>query len=306
MKRGSGVLLHISSLPGKYGIGTFGKEARAFADFLKDAGQSFWQVLPLCPTSFGDSPYQSPSAFALNPYFIDFELLKEDGLLEIKDYRDFYSGHNSNHVDYNYLFVNHQQVLKIAFQNVGKEPHPSLERFKQANQSWLDDYALFMALQKHFCYVGWQNWPLQIKFRKQTALEYYKEILQEEILYFQFIQYIANKQWFSLKSYINQQGIQIIGDLPIYVAPDSADTWSNAQEGIFKYDEKLNPLSVAGCPPDYFSQDGQYWGNIVYNWEKHKENEYQWWLNRIKLSLTTFDWVRIDHFRGFESYWVIK
>lgn len=297
--------MHISSLPSPYGIGTFGKEAYAFADFLATAKQKYWQLLPLCPTSFGDSPYQSPSAFALNPYFIDLDSLAEQGLLLHEEYCHLDFGENPEQVDYNKIYVNRGTVLQKAFQRRELLPAEELAAFAQKHHDWLEDYALFMVLKKHFNDQPWENWDEDIKRRSPEAMDFYRNRYQDDILYFQFIQYIAYTQWNSLKSYANRQGIAIIGDIPIYAAADSADTWSNASSGIFQYSSNLTPVCVAGCPPDYFSSDGQYWGNTVYDWQKNKETGYDWWLRRIENSLSNFDWVRIDHFRGFESYWEV-
>lgn len=305
MNRGSGILMHISSLPNPYGIGTFGKEAYDFADFLASAGQKYWQILPLCPTSFGDSPYQSPSAFALNPWFIDLEQLEAEGLLAREDYCHSDWGFDSEHVDYHKVYVNKEKILRQAFARRDLMPANELEAFFLEQQSWLEDYALYMALKKHFNNQSWDCWDDEIKRRSPEAVARYQDLFREEMQYYQFIQYIAYKQWGSLKSYVNRQGIEIIGDIPIYASADSADTWSNADSGIFQYSLDLTPVCVAGCPPDYFSDEGQYWGNTVYDWAKNKETGYGWWIRRIRNALTNFDWVRIDHFRGFESYWEV-
>ncbi len=305
MERGSGILMHISSLPNQFGIGTFGTEAYAFVDFLVESKQKYWQILPLCPTSFGDSPYQSPSAFALNPYFIDPIDLEKRGLLQHNDYINLDFGDNPDRVDYHKVYVNKEIMLRKAFARKDILPQRNLEAFQQAHQGWLEDYALYMALKNHFKGHAWEFWDHDIKYRLPEALSYYKKIYHDEIRYFQFIQYIAYEQWNSLKDYTNRRGIQIIGDIPIYASADSADTWSYASSGIFQFTSDLTPVYVAGCPPDYFSKDGQYWGNTVYNWEKNKETGYDWWIQRIQSALTIYDWVRIDHFRGFESYWEV-
>jgi len=305
MDRGSGILMHISSLPNQYGIGTFGKEAYAFVDFLAAAKQKYWQILPLCPTSFGDSPYQSPSAFALNPWFIDPEQLEEQGLLHRNDYFYFDFGRDPEHVDYHKIYVNKERILRKAFEKKDLLPENELEAFIIRHQYWLEDYALYMSCKKHFNNQPWECWDDEIKQRSPEAVAGYKERFRDDILYFQFIQYIAYKQWGSLKSYVNRQGIEIIGDIPIYASADSADTWSNASAGIFQYNRDLTPVCVAGCPPDYFSEDGQYWGNTVYDWGRNKETGYDWWIRRLQNALTNFDWIRIDHFRGFESYWEV-
>jgi 4-alpha-glucanotransferase len=305
MNRSSGVLMHISSLPGKYGIGTFGREARAFADFLREARQQYWQILPLGPTSYGDSPYQSPSAFAINPHFIDLDLLCEEGLLQPEDYQFINFGDDLSKVDYNLISVNKDAVLRKAYAAGAAGMSADIRIFTELHQQWLPDYALFMAVKSHFQFREWRFWEEDIKKRVPEAMSYYSENYGEEIKYHQFLQYIAYKQWNSLKDYIHRQGIQIIGDIPIYTSGDSADTWANASAGIFKYDQDLTPLCVAGCPPDYFSEDGQYWGNTVYDWEKNKATGFQWWIRRLESALTIYDWVRIDHFRGLESYWEV-
>jgi 4-alpha-glucanotransferase len=297
--------MHISSLPNQYGIGSFGKEAYAFADFLATAKQKYWQILPLCPTSFGDSPYQSPSAFALNPFFIDPERLETQGLLQREEYCDMDFGADPGRVDYFKVYVNNEVILRKAFARRAVLPAQDLTDFIQKHQNWLEDYALYMSLKKHFENKAWEFWDEEIKQRTPDSLAHYRERYQDDILYFQFIQYIAYEQWNSLKDYSNRQGIEVIGDIPIYASADSADTWSNASSGIFKYNRDLTPLCVAGCPPDYFSGDGQYWGNTVYDWDKNKETGYDWWIRRIQNALTNYDWVRIDHFRGFESYWEV-
>lgn len=305
MNRGSGILMHISSLPNQYGIGTFGKDAYTFADFLAAARQKYWQILPLCPTSFGDSPYQSPSSFALNPWFIDLQQLEEQGLLCCGDCCEAGFGCNPEHVDYQKVSVNKDKVLRKAFEKRELLPKDEMDTFLMNHRDWLGDYALYMALKKYFNNQPWECWDDEIKQRSPDAVAYYQERLHDEILYFQFIQYIAYKQWGSLKSYVNRQGIEIIGDIPIYASADSADTWSNASSGIFQYNRDLTPVCVAGCPPDYFSDDGQYWGNTVYDWAKNKETGYDWWVRRIRNALSNYDRVRIDHFRGFESYWEV-
>lgn len=305
MSRGSGILMHISSLPNQYGIGSFGKEAYAFVDFLADARQKYWQILPLCPTSFGDSPYQSPSAFALNPYFIDLEQLEERGLLEHDDYYNADLGDDPGRVDYHKIYANLEGIWRKAFSRKELLSAQALETFIQKNQHWLEDYALYMTLKKHFHNQEWRYWDQGIKQRSPESISYYKAVYREEIAYYQFIQYIAYEQWALLKDYTNRRGIEIIGDIPIYVSADSADTWSNASSGIFRFDRDLSPACVAGCPPDYFSKDGQYWGNTVYDWEKNKESGYAWWIRRIQSALEIYDRVRIDHFRGFESYWEV-
>lgn len=304
MDRSSGVIMHISSLPGKYGIGTFGKEAYKFGDFLKEAGQKYWQILPLGPTSFGDSPYQSFSAFAGNPYFIDFDLLREDGLLEKEDYESVNFGDNSEDVNYGIIFENKMKVLKKAYENSKTKNIENLEAFIEEESIWLDDYALYMAIKNDFGLKSWQTWDDDIKLRKPKALDKYKEKLQDEINYWKFLQFEFFKQWTELKEYVNKLGIEIIGDMPIYVAEDSADVWANPEAFLIDK-ETLKPIKVAGCPPDIFSATGQLWGNPIYDWSYMEKDKYKWWIERIKQSFKIYDVLRIDHFKGFESYWAI-
>lgn len=305
MKRNSGILMHISSLPGPEGIGTFGKSAYDFADFLHKAGQKYWQILPLCPTSFGDSPYQSPSSFALNPLFIDLTLLMEEGLLDVEKEEISCLSGDLQKVDYSKVYVNKQRLLRKSFAQSKEKVSVNLEDFVRDQGFWLPDYALYMTLKQHFDFKEWGQWTDEIKYRIPEALTKYQEKYQDEIQYYQYLQYIAYKQWNSLKDDLHRQDIQVVGDLPIYVSGDSADTWTHAGSGIFKLSDEFIPLGVAGCPPDYFSADGQYWGNTVYDWEKNKEQDYVWWIARMKQSLSIYDWVRLDHFRGLESYWEI-
>lgn len=299
MERGSGIIMHITSLPNKYGIGSFGEEAFKFVNFLKNAGQKYWQVLPLGPTGYGDSPYQCFSAFAGNPYFIGLDLLVKDGLLRLEDIENIDLGQEKERVDYYKIFKNKMEILKKAYKN-NKE---SLEEFKLENKKWIEDYGLFMALKNKFDLKAWYYWDKNIRFREKEAMDKYKKELEDEIGYWIFLQYVFHKQWSSLKEYANSNGIKIIGDIPIYVAGDSCDVWANHK--MFLLDEERVPLRVAGCPPDYFSETGQLWGNPLYDWEYLDKNNYIWWINRIKTSLKLYDVVRIDHFRGFEAFWSI-
>lgn len=304
MNRGSGIIMHIASLPGKYGIGTFGKEAYEFGDFLKKAGQKYWQILPLGQTSYGDSPYQSFSAFAGNPYFIDFDMLEEDGMLNKDDYSNVNFGDDSETIDYRLIFVEKMKILRIAYENFKKNKPSDLEAFKKEESFWLDDYSLYMTIKSDFKLKSWQTWDDDIKLRKEESLEKYIKKFSDEIGYWNFLQYEFFRQWKSLKKYINDLGINIIGDIPIYVAEDSADVWSNPD--AFLLDKKtLKPLKVAGCPPDIFSETGQFWGNPIYDWDYIDKTGYKWWIDRIKQSLKIYDVLRIDHFKGFESYWSI-
>lgn len=303
MDRNSGVIMHIASLPGKYGIGTFGKEAYEFADFLRKSGQRYWQILPLGPTSYGDSPYQSFSAFAGNPYFIDFDILKEKGLLKREDYIDINFGENDEEIDYAIIFNEKMKVLRKAFTNFNVNDD-SVKKFKNDNAFWLNDYSLYMSIKQKFDLRSWQEWDDDIRLRKPEALERYKSELSDEIEFWNFIQYEFFNEWNKLKSYVNNAGIEIIGDMPIYVSEDSADVWSNPE--AFLIDKKtLKPLKVAGCPPDIFSETGQLWGNPIYDWAYMEKTEYKWWVSRVKESLKIYDWLRIDHFKGFESYYSI-
>ena len=304
MDRGSGIIMHIASLPGKYGIGTFGKEAYEFAEFLKKSGQKLWQILPLGQTSYGNSPYQSFSAFAGNPYFIDFDILEQDGLLNKNDYNTISFGENPEVIDYGLLFSEKMKVLRISYENFKENEYDDFKSFVKEEASWLEEYSLFMAVKVHFNLKSFQTWDDDIRLRKEEALNTYKKQLSDEIQYWKFLQYEFFKQWNKLKGYVNKLGIQIIGDIPIYVAEDSADLWSNPK--IFLLEEKsLKPIKISGCPPDAFSETGQLWGNPIYNWEYLEKTNYVWWISRIKQSLKLYDVLRIDHFRGFEAYWSI-
>ena len=304
MKRGSGIIMHIASLPGKYGIGTFGKEAYEFADFLKKSGQKNWQILPLGQTSYGDSPYQSFSAFAGNPYFIDFDILEKDGLLNKNDYNQINFGDNPEVIDYGLLFTAKMKVLRLAYENSKKNKPDNFGTFKKIEAPWLDDYALFMATKTNFNLKSSQTWDDDIRLRKEKTLGAHKDKLTDEIEYWKFLQYEFFKQWKKLKDYVNKLDIKIIGDIPIYVAEDSSDLWNNPK--IFLLDQKtLKPIKIAGCPPDTFSETGQLWGNPIYNWDYLEQTGYKWWIDRIRQSLKLYDVLRIDHFRGFEAYWAI-
>ncbi|MGN2337608.1 4-alpha-glucanotransferase [Clostridium cagae] len=303
MRRSSGIIMHIASLPGEFGIGTFGKEAYEFADFLKESHQKYWQILPIGPTSYGDSPYQSFSAFAGNPYFIDFNLLKKDGLLESKDYSNLNFGKDKEDIDYGLIFVEKMKVLRKAYERFKLNLPTDLKEFEEENQ-WLDDYSLYMALKSKFELKSWQKWDIDIKLRKKEVLNKYREELKDEINLWKFIQYKFFEQWTNLKKYVNDLDIEIIGDIPIYVAEDSADIWANPKAFLLD-EETLVPLKVSGCPPDNFAVTGQLWGNPIYNWDYIDKTNYKWWIDRMKQSSKLYDVIRIDHFRGFESYWSI-
>ena len=300
--RSSGILLHISSLPSPYGIGTFGKEAYNFVDFLKGAGQSYWQILPLGPTSFGDSPYQSFSTFAGNPYFIDLDILKDEKLLTDEDTNSLPHTEDFNKVDYELLYNTRYNVLRKAFERFNIQAKEYID-FKRDTNFWIKDYALFMALKEANGNKAWYEWNVDIKKRKTAEIAKVSETFKNDIEFWCFLQFEFFKQWNKLKAYANENGIKIIGDIPIYVAHDSADVWANVS--LFELDEDYKPINVAGCPPDGFSATGQLWGNPLYNWEVMKKNNFNWWVKRLKAAGELYDVVRIDHFRGFESYFSI-
>ena len=299
MKRSAGILLPISSLPSKYGIGCFDKAAYAFVDFLKDAGQTCWQILPLGQTSYGDSPYQSFSTFAGNPYFISLDALCDEQLLT-KEECEAAALPDTDCIDYSRLYETRYSLLRKAYNRM--ENDNAVSEFT-ASQPWLEDYALFMALKDHFGGVSWDNWTEDIRLRKEDALKHWKERLAKEIGFYQFLQYHFFRQWNNLKAYANANGIRIIGDIPIYVAFDSADAWANPE--LFQLDEIGLPKAVAGCPPDGFAAEGQLWGNPLYDWEYHKETGFKWWIERLRQCFAMYDVVRIDHFRGFDEYYAI-
>lgn len=304
-ERSSGILMHVSSLPSPYGIGTFGKAAYDFIDFLKKAGQRYWQILPLGPTGYGDSPYQSFSSFAGNAYFIDFDILREEGLLYKAEYEGGDFGSRADCVDYGKIFKNKMPILHLAFERGKVRYKDEINHFREENKIWIEDYALYMAVKSHFGLRSWQEWEdEEIKLRKPFALQHYRKKLKEKIEFWIFIQYLFFKQWHKVKKYANQKGIYIIGDIPIYVAEDSADTWANSE--LFLLDKNKTPIKVAGCPPDAFSKTGQLWGNPIYNWEELDKKHFTWWIQRIKGNYQLYDMIRIDHFRGFDSYWEIS
>ena len=304
MKRASGILMPVSSLPSPYGIGTLGKAAYKFVDFLAEAGQSYWQILPVGPTSYGDSPYQSPSTFAGNPYFIDLDLLIEDGLLTGKEVKSRSFGGDPERVDYGALYENRYPLLALATERGYERDREKVEAFVQKNRSWLPDYALYMALKRHFGMADWLSWPDEdVRLRREEALARYREMLSDDIRFFTYIQYLFFKQWNALRKYTHSKNIKIIGDLPIYVALDSVDVWSSPEN--FQLDEKNVPRCVAGVPPDYFSEDGQLWGNPLYDYEAMEKDGFGWWIRRIDGAGKLYDVIRIDHFRGFDSYWSV-
>ncbi len=304
-KRQSGVLMHISSLPGKYGIGSFGQSAYDFVDFLVRTKQRYWQILPLGTTSYGDSPYQSFSAFAGNTYFIDFDILIEEGLLDEADVKGADFGDDPKKVDYAKIFDARRPIMEKAVARFLKADDLSdYESFVEQNAAWLEVFAEYMAIKEHFDNLAWTEWPDEaIRRREAASLASYREKLSDKLTYHRVTQYLFFKQWLRLKAYANEHHIEIVGDMPIYVAADSADVW--AQPHFFKTDAVGKPTCVAGCPPDEFSETGQLWGNPIYDWEAMDKDGYAWWIERLRESFKIYDIVRIDHFRGFESYWEV-
>lgn len=301
-EREAGVLLPISALPSPYGIGSFSKEAYDFVDMLSNADQSVWQILPLCPTAYGDSPYQSPASFGGNPYYISLDKLCEKGFLKKDDLTQY--SHNEQKVDYGRLYVERYPLLYEAFSKFKVSSHSEdYHTFLEENRWWLEDTALFMAIKKSLFGAPLRAFPKELLQRQPDALKAAKRELSEEIDFWRFLQYEFFSQWKELKTYANSKGIKIMGDLPIYVSADSAEVWSRPE--LFCLDENRRPLSVAGCPPDGFSPAGQLWGNPLYAWEQHKEEDFSWWINRISWGLSNCDILRIDHFRGFESYYSV-
>ena len=307
----------VASLPSKYGIGCFSRQAYAFVDFLKEAGQSYWQILPLGETGYGDSPYQSFSTFAGNPYFIDIEELIEEGFISEQDADAADFGDDPGRVDYGRLYQQRYPLLRKAYEN---SPYASVTggdtqdedaaakrrqfgQFCEKNADWLPDYALFSALKRRMDGRSFIEWDEDVRLRKPEAIRYWQEELKDDIRFIEFLQFLFSKQWTALKGYANSQGIKIIGDIPIYVAFDSADTWSHPE--LFDLDEKGYPVAVAGCPPDAFSSTGQLWGNPLYRWDYHRQTGYAWWLKRLSFCFELYDVVRIDHFRGFDAFYAI-
>lgn len=304
LKRSSGILMHISSLPGEYGIGDFGKCAYDFIDFLSESNQKLWQILPLGVTGYGDSPYQAFSAFAGNPYFIDLDSLVAENLLKKEDLKKLEEINKEEGIRYDLLYIERYEVLRKAFKNFKDSPeYKEIEKTRAKYSKWLPQYALFMALKNKFGGVSWQEWPRAYRNRDILTLKKAKIELKDDIEFYIFLEYLFRKQWIKLKKYANEKGVKIIGDIPIFVSTDSVDTWTNPK--MFKFDKKLRPKKVAGCPPDAFSADGQLWGNVLYNWKAIKADNYNWWIDRIRDCFKLYDIVRIDHFRGFDSYWAI-
>ena len=341
-ERNAGILMPVSSLPSPYGIGTFGKDAYDFVTFVKECNHKYWQVLPLGPTTYGDSPYQSYSAFAGNPYFVDLDMLIEagfllksevisrdwgDGIVPVNvseddavngrfgTYRDGNIG-DERYVSYEKIYNNRFHILRIAYNRFkvacaeskktlakGLPLYKQFDNFVKDNADWLEDYALFMALKSHFNNVSWGEWETDIKFRKPEAMSRYEEQLSDDIGYWKFIQFEFYLQWNALKQYANSNGIEIIGDIPIYMGYDSVDVWAN--QGEFQLDENLTPIKVAGVPPDAFSDAGQKWGNPLYDYDKMEANGFSWWRKRMAASAKLYDVIRIDHFIGIVKYYTI-
>ena len=301
--RKCGVLMPVSSLPSRFGIGGFSKEAYDFVDFLAEGGQSLWQILPLGPTGYGDSPYQSFSTFAGNPYYISLDALIEQGLLTEEECEAADYGNHPNYVNYEKIYNSRFALLRKAFNRADIENDTNYKKFVEDQSAWLKDYAMYMAIKDSLGGVAWIEWDEDIRLRKPAAMAHYEETLKEDIAFYSYLQYLFATQWSALKAYANGKGINIIGDIPIYVAFDSADTWANPE--LFQLDEENIPTAVAGCPPDAFSATGQLWGNPLYRWDYHEKTGFAWWIRRLAYCFTIYDVVRIDHFRGFDEYWAI-
>lgn len=303
-ERSAGVLLPIFSLPSPYGIGTLGKAAYEFVDFLKEMGHRYWQVLPVGPTSYGDSPYQSYSAFAGNPYFIDLDMLKEEGLLKQEEIDEGYYGTEPRYVDYGAQFGSRYKVLRKAFSRSNIENTDEYSAFLKSSEYWLEDYCLFMAIKEQENYRSWQDWTNKdLKFHKKKAVDEAKKTLAEEIAFQKFMQFAFFKQWHALRAYAKDAGVEIIGDIPLYVSMDSAETWAHSE--LFELDIDRNATNIAGVPPDAFSADGQRWGNPLYRWDVMEQKNFKWWRERMKANAALFDVIRIDHFIGIVNYWSI-
>ncbi len=303
MQRSSGILMHISSLPSPYGIGTMGREAYRFVDFLRQSGTRLWQMLPVGPTSDGNSPYQSLSTFAGNPNLIDLDLLCEEGILNKADLKQLEPEIGGQYVDYEQLGKSRIALLRCAFNDSYQNIKPSVDEFA-VQKPWLFDFTFFCALKDRFDGLPWSDWPDDaIRLREPSAMKSYASELAHDIAFYSFVQYLFFKQWNALKSYANKNGVAIFGDMPIYVSMDSSDTWANPE--LFKLDAHRRPLCVAGVPPDYFSPDGQLWGNPIYNWRQHEKTGYAWWRRRMQALSESFDMLRIDHFIGFANYYEI-
>lgn len=303
MRRSCGILLHITSLPSPHGVGTLGQAAFDFIDFLAQAGQSCWQLLPTGPTGYGNSPYQVFSTFAGNPYLIDLDILISQGLLTSAEVDAAHFGERPDQVDYAALARERLPLLRLAYERFKDAPTEDYAAFCEKEADWLEDYALFMALKGRFKGKQWTQWPDPIRQRRPRSVTRYRQTQSDELGFHRFLQYTFFTQWQAVQNYAHERGIQLIGDLPIYVPLDSADVWCNPE--LFQLDDTLQPTCVAGCPPDQFSEDGQYWGNPIYDWERMEEDGFLWWMGRLEAAGRLFDLIRIDHFRGLESYWSI-
>ena len=303
LDRSSGILMPLSSLPSPYGIGTMGKAAFQFVDFLASAGQKYWQLLPLGPTSFGDSPYQSFSSFAGNPYFVDLDLLIKDKLLKPAEVKNRDWGEREDRVDYGKIYENRFAVLRLAYERGAERYEEEIAAFRQENGWWLENYALFMAIKASQGMKAWSEWPEELRLREDAAMEKARKELRQDVEFYIFVQFLFYRQWEALRDYAHDKGIRFIGDIPIYVALDSADVWSEPH--FFQLDEKNIPKEVAGVPPDAFTEDGQLWGNPLYDYDAMKKDGYGWWIRRIDGAKKLYDVIRIDQFRGFESYWAV-
>ena len=303
MQRSAGILLPISSLPSPYRIGCFSQEAYDFVDWLKEAGQTYWQILPLGVTSYGDSPYQSFSAFAGNPYFISLDALVEEGVLTAAECKKANFGRKADDIDYSRLYTERGRLLRLAYSRSDIGHNEAFTAFCEKNKWWLDDFALFMAVKDRFEGKPWIEWAEDIRLRWQPAMDYYRRELYFEVEYHKYLQFKFDEQWRKLKAYANANNVQILGDIPIYVSADSVDAWVGGP--LFELDADGGFARVAGCPPDYFSAEGQLWGNPLYNWPYHKQTGYAWWIQRVRHALGIYDLLRIDHFRGFDTYWAI-
>lgn len=301
--RKCGVLMPVASLPSRFGIGGFSKEAYDFVDFLEQGGQSLWQILPLGPTGYGDSPYQSFSTFAGNPYYISLDALIDAGLLTEEECEAADYGDNPDYINYEKIYNTRFALLRKAFAGADVEQDEKYQKFVADNAAWLKDYAMYMAIKDSLGGIAWIEWDEDIRLRRPSAMAHYEELLKDDIAFYSYLQYLFATQWAQLKAYANKKGIQIIGDIPIYVAFDSADTWANPE--LFQLDEENIPTAVAGCPPDAFSATGQLWGNPLYRWDYHEKTGFAWWIRRLEYCFTIYDVVRIDHFRGFDEYWAI-
>jgi 4-alpha-glucanotransferase len=304
MDRSAGVLLPIASLPSRYGIGTMGKAARQFIDFLSEARQTYWQILPIGPTSYGDSPYSSFSSYAGNPYFIDLDDLAAEGLLKKSEYAQEDWGEDPGRVDYGLLYRKRFNVLRLATDRMAQKIQPAeYQEFLNREKGWLNDYAMFMAIKQKVGGKALNQWPKDLRQRNPESLKQIKQELADEITFWIRVQYLFFRQWNALREYAHRKSIRIIGDIPIYVAADSVDVWANP--GQFQLDQDGMPKEVAGCPPDGFSADGQLWGNPLFDWDAMKQDRYSWWISRIRHQMRFYDVLRIDHFRGFASYYAI-